>query len=94
MLVVVLTSLLSFVLVELALNEPLVLFGVVCASISAGFDEITFLSFTVRYDKSTVMGWSAGTGEEYEIACILQYITVVYCSEHQQCTAAYLFQGL
>ena len=32
-LVVVLTSLLSFILVGLALNEPLVLFDVVCASL-------------------------------------------------------------
>ena len=79
-LVVVLTSLLSFsfVLVGLALNEPLVLFGVVCASISVGFGEITFLSFTYRYDKSTVTGWSSRS-------------ILYYCSEHQQCTAAYLF---
>ena len=61
-LTVVLTSLLSFILVGLALNEPLVLFGVVCASIGSGFGEITFLSFTARYDKSTVSGWSSGTG--------------------------------
>ena len=64
MLVVVLASLISFVLVGLALNEPLVLLGVVCASISSGFGEITFLSFTARYDKSTVTGWSSGTGKE------------------------------
>jgi len=63
-LVVVLASLISFVLVGLALNEPLVLLGVVCASISSGFGEITFLSFTACYDKSTVTGWSSGTGKE------------------------------
>lgn len=63
MLTVVLTSLLSFILVGLALNEPLVLFGVVCASIGSGFGEITFLSFTARYDKSTVSSWSSGTGK-------------------------------
>ena len=61
--VVVVCAALSFVLVGLSLNVPLVIFGVVCASISSGFGEITFLSLTARYDKSTVIGWSSGTGE-------------------------------
>ena len=55
-------SLTSFLLVGLG-NEPgVIIFGVICASIGSGFGELTFLSFTARYDKSTVSGWSSGTG--------------------------------
>ena len=31
---------------------------------SSGFGEVTFLSFTTRYHKTTVGGWSSGTGNE------------------------------
>lgn len=56
-------SALSFILVGLSLSVSLVIFGVVCASISAGLGEISFLSFTAHYDKSTVSGWASGTGQ-------------------------------
>ncbi len=59
---VVIFSMASFLLVALSTVEPLVLFGVACASIASGFGEVTFLSFTAHYDKSTVVGWSSGTG--------------------------------
>ena len=55
-------SLASFLIVALSSSEPVVLFGVVCASISSGFGEITFLSLTAHYHKSTVSAWSSGTG--------------------------------
>ncbi|CAF3045411.1 unnamed protein product [Rotaria sp. Silwood2] len=38
------------------------LFGVVCASISSGFGEITMLQLTSFYSKYTVSAWSSGTG--------------------------------
>ena len=38
------------------------LLGVIFASIASGFGEITFLSLTASYHKSTVAGWSSGTG--------------------------------
>ncbi|XP_064399119.1 battenin-like isoform X3 [Halichondria panicea] len=60
--VIVVTSALSFVFVALSVNEPLVIFGVALASVGSGFGEITYLSLTSRYDKSTVSGWSSGTG--------------------------------
>ena len=63
MCVIVVTSALSFVFVALSVNEPLVIFGVALASVGSGFGEITYLSLTSRYDKSTVSGWSSGTGE-------------------------------
>jgi battenin len=55
-------SLASFLLVGLGNVTGLIIFGVACASLSSGFGEMTFLSFTARYDKSTVSGWSSGTG--------------------------------
>ncbi|CAF4987243.1 unnamed protein product [Rotaria sp. Silwood1] len=38
------------------------LFGVVCASISAGVGEVTMLQLTSFYAKHTVSAWSSGTG--------------------------------
>ncbi len=67
MCVVVVSSALSFILVALSIDEPLVLFGVALASIGSGFGEITYLSLTSRYDKSTVSGWCSGTGELYSV---------------------------
>ena len=63
MIIVVISSALSFVLVALSINEALVIFGVALASVASGFGEITYLSLTARYDKSTVTAWSSGTGE-------------------------------
>ena len=51
-----------FIAVSLAETIELVLLGVVFASMSSGFGEVTFLSFTTRYHKTTVGGWSSGTG--------------------------------
>ena len=36
--------------------------GVVCASISSGFGELTILQLTSFYAKYTVSAWSSGTG--------------------------------
>lgn len=52
----------SFLLIALTQAEVWVLMGVIFASISSGFGEVTFLSLTAFYDKSTVSGWSSGTG--------------------------------
>ncbi|KAJ7383425.1 G1/S-specific cyclin cln3 [Desmophyllum pertusum] len=38
------------------------LLGVVCASISSGFGEITLLSYSAHFDKDVVSTWSSGTG--------------------------------
>ena len=61
----VIFSSLSFILVGLSLSVSVVIFGVVCASISSGFGEITFLSYTAHYHKSSVSAWSAGTGRSH-----------------------------
>ncbi|CAD5124405.1 unnamed protein product [Dimorphilus gyrociliatus] len=52
----------SFIIVALSKNLGLSLFGVVCASLSSGFGEITFLSMTSFYNKKVVSTWSSGTG--------------------------------
>ena len=62
MLSVIAFSTASFLIIALSTAEAVVLFGVVCASLSSGFGETTFLSLTSRYDKSTVSSWSSGTG--------------------------------
>ena len=56
----------------------LIIFGVACASLSSGFGEMTFLSFTARYDKSTVSGWSSGTGVSQVLRYLLYYYSVVF----------------
>ena len=40
-----------------------VILGVVCASISTGFGELTFLSLTSRYKNYSVAALGSGTGE-------------------------------
>ncbi len=46
---------------ELVMNKVSMI-GVACASISAGFGEITMLQLTSFYPKDTVTAWSSGTG--------------------------------
>ena len=50
-LAVVTFAIASFITVALGTNIIVVLSGVVFASISSGFGEITFLAFTALYDK-------------------------------------------
>ncbi|XP_005093751.1 battenin [Aplysia californica] len=52
----------SFVLVAMAHEIWLSILGVVCASVSCGLGEITFLSLTTFYHKNVVSMWSSGTG--------------------------------
>ncbi len=52
----------SFLLVALSSSEAIVITGVVCAAIAVALGDITFLSLTTRYHKSTLSGWSPGTG--------------------------------
>ena len=70
-------SALSFILVGLSLSVALVIVGVVCASIGSGLGEITFLSFTARYHKSTVSGWGSGTGESHSHTTISHFHSVL-----------------
>jgi battenin len=64
-LMIVLINICSFLLVALVPSDYqwLIFFGVACASISASFGEITFLSLSTFYDSNiSLSGWSSGTG--------------------------------
>ncbi|XP_065845212.1 battenin-like isoform X2 [Oscarella lobularis] len=58
----ILFSVASYAVVAASHHVWLSLLGVVFASISAGFGEITFLSFSSHFHKNTVSSWSSGTG--------------------------------
>eukprot|EP00033_Pygsuia_biforma_P003902 GCRY01004273.1.p1 GENE.GCRY01004273.1~~GCRY01004273.1.p1 ORF type:complete len:448 (-),score=67.63 GCRY01004273.1:58-1401(-) len=59
---VVIASILGMLITAFAPDVPLRLLGVILCSICAGTGEITFLAMTSFYPKSTVSGWSSGTG--------------------------------
>jgi len=58
----VVLSVVSFLIPAFFTPVWLKLIGVVAASISSGFGEITFLSYSSYYNKNTVSAWSSGTG--------------------------------
>eukprot|EP01134_Creolimax_fragrantissima_P006248 CFRG6248T1 len=60
--VVITSCFLSFIVVAYSYTIWLSVTGVCLASFSSGFGEITFLSLTHYFDKSTVSAWSSGTG--------------------------------
>lgn len=55
-------GLVSFQLVAWGPNSTIKLIGVVCASISSGLGEITFLAMSAFYHRNVVSSWSSGTG--------------------------------
>ena len=62
---VVLVNACSFLLVALTPSDlkALIFLGVCCASFSASFGEITFLSMSTLYSRTlSLSGWSSGTG--------------------------------
>lgn len=52
----------AFLMTALLVNIWLRLLGVIFASISAGFGEVTFLAVSSYYHRNTVSAWSSGTG--------------------------------
>jgi len=59
---VVLFALGSFLMVALCKSVALAIIGVVFASISSGFGELTFLSLTSYFHSTVISSWSSGTG--------------------------------
>jgi len=59
---VVALAIISFLLPAFFVPVWVRLIGVICASISSGLGEITFLSYSSYYHKNTVSAWSSGTG--------------------------------
>ncbi|XP_058971129.2 battenin [Pocillopora verrucosa] len=62
MAICVLFAFASFVIVACSHALWFSLLGVVFASISSGFGEITLLSYSAHFDKDVVSTWSSGTG--------------------------------
>jgi len=60
--IIILLSTISFLLPSLTRLQSLAFLGVVCASFSGGLGEVTFLSYSSRYNKNVVSTWSSGTG--------------------------------
>lgn len=58
----IIMGLLSFQLVAWGPTSSIKLLGVVCASISSGLGEITFLALSAFYHRNVVSSWSSGTG--------------------------------
>ena len=60
--VVVSLSSLSYILVWASQSPGLTLLGVVCASLSSGLGEASFLSHTHLFSEPVISSWSSGTG--------------------------------
>lgn len=63
--IVIITNSSSFLLVSLTPSDlkPLIFLGVMAASFSSSFGEITFLSLSTLYSrKLSITGWASGTG--------------------------------
>ena len=59
---VIVTLTASLIILALSHSVGVSILSVVLASVSSGLGEITFLSFTSRFERSTVSAWSSGTG--------------------------------
>lgn len=60
--VVVIFSCLSFIIVSFSRSNPVTLLGVVCASLSSGLGEVSFLAFTHQFSEPVISAWASGTG--------------------------------
>ncbi|CAH1787773.1 unnamed protein product [Owenia fusiformis] len=61
-LITIIFSAAAFIIVALSKVIWFSIVGVVCASISTGFGEITFLSLASHFSANTISTWSSGTG--------------------------------
>uniref|UniRef100_A0A5K3FEQ9 Battenin n=1 Tax=Mesocestoides corti TaxID=53468 RepID=A0A5K3FEQ9_MESCO len=52
----------AFLTVSFSKSVAFSLFGVVCASLSCGLGDVTFLTMVAFFDTSVVSSWSSGTG--------------------------------
>ena len=60
--IVVVMSSLSFIIVSVSSSNMVTILGVICASISSGLGEASFLSFTHYFSECVIGAWSSGTG--------------------------------
>jgi len=55
-------SALSFLLVSFSQSNLTTYIGVICASLSSGLGEVSFLSYTHFFQENVISAWSSGTG--------------------------------
>ena len=97
----VISNIVSLIIIGFTSELPLVLTGVVFASIEAGLAEITYLSLTTFYGNSAVVAWSSGTGASGIIGSLYYLIltnflsprTVIYTVLVVPCVMALSFWG-
>ncbi|KAI6660808.1 Battenin [Oopsacas minuta] len=97
----VLSNIISLIILGTASDLPLILTGVVFASIEAGLGEITFLSLCTFYGPTAVVAWSSGTGASGIIASVYYLLfssfipprTVIYFVLAVPCVMAVTFWG-
>ncbi|KAF8790482.1 battenin-like isoform X2 [Argiope bruennichi] len=52
----------SFIITSLSTSHWVTFLGVICAALSSGLGEVTYLSYSSFFDKDVVSTWSSGTG--------------------------------
>ncbi|GFT88475.1 battenin [Nephila pilipes] len=52
----------SFIIASFSTSHWVTFLGVICAALSSGLGEVTYLSYSSNFDKNVVSTWSSGTG--------------------------------
>nr|XP_042910831.1 battenin isoform X2 [Parasteatoda tepidariorum] len=52
----------SFIITSFSVSHWMTFLGVICAALSSGLGEVTFLSYSSFFDKNVVSTWASGTG--------------------------------
>lgn len=62
MILVLILQVAGFIVTAESISMTMSLTGIVFTSIASGLGEVTFLSYSSKFDKRVVSGWSSGTG--------------------------------
>ncbi|XP_035229994.1 battenin-like [Stegodyphus dumicola] len=60
--IAIILSSLSFIITSASVGNWMTFLGVICAALSSGLGEVTFLSYSSFFEKDVVSTWSSGTG--------------------------------
>ncbi|KFM79238.1 Battenin, partial [Stegodyphus mimosarum] len=61
-LIAIILSSLSFIITSASVGNWMTFLGVICAALSGGLGEVTFLSYSSFFEKDVISTWSSGTG--------------------------------
>lgn len=70
----------AFIITGLSSGQVLIFIGVVCASLSSGIGESTYLSHTPLYGDVSLSGWSMGTGAAGVVGAASYALLTMYLS--------------